>query len=188
MRKYYLYKILRPLDYIFMKVFFRVKIINKNNVVSGKVILAGNHTSYLDPLLLMSSTKRVIRFLAKKELHKGVFAWFFKATGTVPVNRGGDTKKAREMTVDALNNEEIVAIFPEGTINKTKDAILPFKKGAVNFAIQSNAPIVPFVIKGKYKMFRKSVTLKYLKPMHIKNIVEDNEELMKRIRKELENE
>lgn len=185
MRKYYLYKLLRPLDYIFMKVFFRVKIINKNNVVSGKVILAGNHTSYLDPLLLMSSTKRLIRFLAKKELHKGVFAWFFKALGTVPVNRGGDTKKAREMTVDALNNEEIVAIFPEGTINKSEDVIMPFKKGAVNFANQTDSLIVPFVIKGEYKLFRKSVVLKYLKPIKVNDIEKDNELLMKVIKEEL---
>ena len=44
-----------------------------------------------------------------------------------------------------------MGIFPEGTINRTKDIIMPFKKGAVVMAIKTNSPIVPFAINGKYK-------------------------------------
>lgn len=184
MRKYYLYKILKPIDKLVMK-FYRVNIVGGENIPSGKVILAGNHTNYLDPLLLMSSTKRTLRFLAKSELHKGVFGWFFKSVGTIPVNRGGDTTLAREKTVEALNEDEIVVIFPEGTINRTRDVIIPFKKGTVNFALQTGSPIVPFVIKGKYKLFKKSVTLKYLEPIKVKDIESDNEKLMNVIKEEL---
>lgn len=171
-----------------MKVFFRVKISGNKNIPKGKVILAGNHTSYFDPLLIMTSTKRTLRFLAKEELHRGKFGWFFKSMATIPVKRGGDTTKAKKMTIEALENNIAVVIFPEGTINKTSDVIMPFKKGAVNFAMQTNALIVPFVIKGKYKLFRKSVTLKYLKPIKVESIEKDNEKLMKVIREELENE
>ena len=62
--------------------------------------------------------------------------------------------------------------------------------GAVSFASKTNSPIVPFVIKGKYKLFRKSVSLKFLKPYYIKSddLNEENDKLMNIIKKELEKE
>ena len=88
MKEPILYKILLPLDKFFMKVFYRVTYIGIENIPkTGGVILAGNHTSYLDPLLLMSSTNRCIHFLAKIELFKGAKKIFFKNVGIIPVDR-----------------------------------------------------------------------------------------------------
>ena len=54
----------------------------KENIIkNGRCILAGNHTSNLDALLIMSSTKRTIRFLAKKELYKGIFGKLIQSAG-----------------------------------------------------------------------------------------------------------
>lgn len=186
MKKYYLYRLLRPLNKCFMKTFFRVQIIGSENIKKGNIILAGNHTSYLDPLLIMASSDRTFRFLAKKELQEGIFGFFFKSMGTIAVNRGGDTSRAKSETLKTLNEKEAVVIFPEGTINKSERLTLPFKKGVLHFAKDTNSYIVPFIIKGKYKLFRKSVSIKYLKPYKIKEDLNyEREKLMNKIKKEL---
>ena len=67
-----LYIIVRPIIKILFKFFYNPKVIGDGNIPKeGKVILAGNHTNNFDCLMLMSSTKRCIHFLAKIELFRG---------------------------------------------------------------------------------------------------------------------
>ena len=83
-----LYKITRPIITVLFKLFFTPKIIGKEYIPkSGKVILAGNHTSNFDCLLLISSTKRNIHFLAKKELWNGPKKIIFANMGLISVDR-----------------------------------------------------------------------------------------------------
>ena len=91
MKKYKFYKIVRPLIKSFMKVFFNIKIDGIENLPSENAVFAGNHTGYLDPLMIISSDKRVFRFLAKKELNESVFGFLFREMGTISVDRKGDT-------------------------------------------------------------------------------------------------
>ena len=169
-----LYKILIPLDKFYMS-FYLPKKINKEIIPKkDSIILAGNHTSNLDALLLMSCTNRGIRFLAKKELCKGkIKTWFFKSVGIIPVDR---SKKNPEVIKEAcyyLNNKEAIGIFPEGTINKTKDIIMPFKYGAVKMAKETNSMIIPFAISGKYRLFRKSVKIIFGTPYRVTGSIEE---------------
>lgn len=189
MKKYIIYRIARPIIKGFMKSFFRIEIEGETNIPNdGKCILAGNHTNNLDPLLLISSTTRTIRFLAKKELYKGIFKSIFLSAGTIPVDRSIKDKLAKEETIKALNKDSLLCIFPEGTINRTSEIILPFKYGVVSFASKTNSPIVPFTIKGKYKLFRKSVSIKFLKPYYLESndLKKENQKLMNIIKVELE--
>jgi 1-acyl-sn-glycerol-3-phosphate acyltransferase len=82
----------------------------------------------------------------------------------------------------------VIGIFPEGTINRTDDIIMPFKIGAVKMAKETNTKIVPFVITGEYKAFKKNIAIEFLKPIEIKsdNLTKENEKLMKIISKKLE--
>ena len=84
--------------------------------------------------------------------------------------------------------EKVIGIFPEGTINKTKDIIMPFKIGAVKMASETDSQIVPFTITGKYKAFKKNITIEFYKPISIKSddLTKENEKLMKFISKQLE--
>ena len=67
------YRIVRPIVTFLVKIVFRPNYIGLENIPkSGKIILAGNHTNNFDCLLLMSSTKRNVHFLAKDELWKGL--------------------------------------------------------------------------------------------------------------------
>ena len=189
MKEPILYRILRPIINILIKIVFRPTYIGKEYIPKkGKIVLAGNHTNNLDCLLLISATKRTIHFLAKDELTKGIKKILFNNMGIIPVNRRIHDKNALAKAIDTLNKDKVIGIFPEGTINKTKDIIMPFKIGAVKMANDTNTPIVPFIITGKYKIFNNNLKIEFLNPIKYKK-VEDlttyNEELMNIIRKKL---
>lgn len=181
------YKAVRGPLAAFFKVVYRPQIIGKENIPeSGKIILAGNHTNYLDCLLVGSSTKRCVHYLAKDELIKGPFGFIFKALGIIPVNRRAKDKNALATAVQTLNDEKLIGIFPEGTINRTDDVIMPFKFGAVKMAFESQSNIVPFVISGKYKPFKKSVKIRFFEPVEATEDLEKaNERLMKIVSDEI---
>ena len=181
MKKNKLYIITRPLIKLFVNVCFRPKYIGIQNIpTNGSIILAGNHTNILDPLIIICSTKREVHFLAKDELYKGFKGIIFKHMGIIPVNRKIHDKQALNTAIEFLNNEACIGIFPEGTINKTKDIVMPFKIGAVKMASETNSYIVPFTIKGKYKLFNNNLTIEFLKPYKISesNLTSENEKLM----------
>ena len=186
-----LYIIVRPIIKLFCNIVYRPTYIGLNNIPKdGALVLAGNHTNYLDSILLISSTKRVVHFLAKDELTKGAKKVIFKNMGIIPVNRKIHDTNALNKAIDYLNMKKVIGIFPEGTINRTKKTIMPFKTGAIRMAKQTNSYIVPFTIKGKYKPFKKSVKIEFYKPYKVNNtnIEEENEKLMQKISCELDKE
>lgn len=179
-----LYPVLRPLVTFLFKLVYRPKIINKELIPKeSAIVLVGNHRHALDPLSIGICTKRTIHFLAKKELYKGFNFIFFNLIGALPVDRHNNNGKTIGEAEKTLKQGGAVGIFPEGTRNKTKDKLLPFKKGAVYFARNTNSLIVPFVITGEYKMFRKSLTIKIGNPYKVKtdNIESENDKLRKKI-------
>jgi len=162
-----LYRIIRPIITIGFKLLFTPQIIGKENIPSdGRIILAGNHTSILDCLLLISCTKRSIHFLAKKELWNGPKKIIFNNLGLIPVNRKSKDHKALETAIEYLNNNKLIGIFPEGTTEK-QGYMLPFKMGAIKMAKETNSKIVPFGISGKYKLFSKNLKIIFDKPIEI---------------------
>lgn len=172
-----LYKVLRPILNFLFKLVFHPTIIGKENIPEkGRIVLAGNHTNILDCILLLSSTKRVVHFLAKDELIKGPLAFIFKRLGIIPVNRREKDNNALPMAINFLNKDKVIGIFPEGTINRTKtDTTIPFKKGAVNMAYQSESKLIPFAITGKYNVFGKGITITFDTPYKIESDNSDKE-------------
>lgn len=155
MKQPILYRIIRPIIKLFTKIFLRPKIIKADNIPeNGRIILAGTHTNIFDSLVIMSSTRRTVHFLAKIELIKGFFGFFFKNLGIIPVDRSIKDTSVMPKAEEYLNNDKVIGIFPEGTINRTEDKTMPFKTGAVRMAYNTNTKIIPFVIMGKYKLFK----------------------------------
>lgn len=186
--KYILYRIVRTLGYPIFLLLYRPEFEGRNNIPkSGSVILAGNHTNNLDAAIMLAGPKRVVHMLAKKELFKSKISnAFFRNMGCIPVDRKIHDENAKSEAIEVLKNNEVIGIFPEGTVNRTDDIILPFKYGAVSFAKKTGAYIVPFTITGKYKLFRKSIKITYGKPYKVTNDLEiENEKLMNIITKML---
>ncbi len=182
------YNIIRGFLRIMVFLFFHPKVKGRENIKEeGSIVLAGNHTKWLDPLLLIATVPRKIHFMTKIELFKGIEGVVVRNMGCIPVNRkihdGDSLKSAKE----ELRKGEVVGIFPEGTINRTDDILMPFKIGAVKMSNDTDSVIVPFVIKGKYNIIGKSISIEFLKSRKISSDLEmENKKLRNEISKKLE--
>ena len=183
------YRIVRPIVRFLFLSLFRPRIKGIENIPKNEnYILAGNHTKWLDSVMLVAIVKDEIHFLAKDSLFKGITKPIVKGMGAISVNRKIHDHQALENAIDALRKGAVIGIFPEGTINREKkEPTLPFKIGAVKMANTTNTKIIPFVITGKYKVFSSTITIEFLKPRTISNNLDlENEKLRDEINKKLE--
>jgi 1-acyl-sn-glycerol-3-phosphate acyltransferase len=115
----------------------------------GGYIIFANHRSLLDIPTVTAATDQSISWVAKAALGRiPVFGWALKRIHLL-VDRGGSAEAAKAMIAEAgtrLSRGEILAIFPEGTRNKTDAPLLPFKKGAFILAKHAGVPLVPLAI------------------------------------------
>jgi 1-acyl-sn-glycerol-3-phosphate acyltransferase len=126
---------------------------------SGPVILASNHTSYLDPLALAyvaDQEGRRTRFLAKAELfEKKGLGVLLRAAHQIPVQRGkADAASALSAAVAACRAGECVTVFPEGTISQDLEPMRG-KSGVARLAQQTQLPVVPVGLWGSHRILTK---------------------------------
>jgi 1-acyl-sn-glycerol-3-phosphate acyltransferase len=126
---------------------------------SGPVILASNHVSYLDPLVLgyLGNLRgRRLRFLAKAELFdKPGLGFLLQSAHQIPVSRGtSDAASSLDGALAALRSGECVAVFPEGTISLDLEPMVG-KSGTARVAIASGAPVVPVGLWGAQRIMFK---------------------------------
>lgn len=177
------YKLLTPIMRVIFKLYYNPTIINKDAILNtGSIIIACNHKHLFDQCLTIMATKRPINYLAKKEYFNGLFSWFFKFVGCIPVDRSRKDSNAKHMALDVLNSGGAIGIFPEGTRNRNKNKILlDFKFGAVSLAYKSDSYVIPCAITGDYKFRSKNLIVQYGKPFKVRNIKSDNEKLYNEI-------
>lgn len=170
------------------KFYYHPTIIGKENIpTDGAILIVGNHKHLYDQCLSIISTKRFIRYMAKKEYFDNKkTAWFFKHTGCISVDRKNHDNVAKEKAIETLKTGGAVGLFPEGTRNKTKEFLLPFKFGAVSMAKKTDAYLVPFGITGDYVFRSKNLAIRYGKPFKVTDMeLEDANELLFNTVKEL---
>ena len=185
-----IYNLIKPIYTILLKIIFRPKVIGKENIPqSGPLIFAGNHKHAVDPTMVMMSTDRIVHYMAKEELFKGLHGILFRKIGLIKIHRGKSNPQAVIEAEKILKDGGTVGIFPEGTRNKGKEELLKFRYGAIRIAQKTNSPILPFAIRNKYKIFRKSVIIEFGKPIEVNNmeIEEANEYLRNEVLKLLRN-
>ncbi len=122
----------------------------------GKVILVCNHLSNWDPILLLLAQPHRIAFMAKAELFRfKPLGWFLRRFfGVFPVERGKGDSKALDAGELAIQNGDIMGIFPEGT--RSRDGkLMRFKSGAALIAARTGASVLPCGIDRRSKVFRR---------------------------------
>lgn len=116
---------------------------------SGPAIVVANHVSGVDPLLLISASKRPLRFLIAREEYERPFVhWVFKKAGCIPVDRSGRPEQALRQALKALKQGEVIALFPHGKIHLDSDPPGKIKGGVARLASWSVAPVFPVRIDG----------------------------------------
>ncbi|MDR0406140.1 MAG: 1-acyl-sn-glycerol-3-phosphate acyltransferase [Clostridiales bacterium] len=143
-----------PLLRVFFKLLFRARVYGAENVPkSGGFIVAANHKSNFDPLVIGAFLPRKTRFLAKRELFAAAFSkWALTGLGAIPITRGGFEPSTLKTVISLLKNNEAVLVFPEGT--RRSAGIGAVKAGAVTLAVKGQVPILPVMIAGAYRPFR----------------------------------
>ncbi len=121
----------------------------ENTPRSGGFIYAGSHASWWDPIVLQMSIGRPVNWLAKKELMDAsrFNKWFFfDRGGCIPVDRHArGNVDAFSAAAQAIADDRVIGIFPEGTRNPTP-TLLPGKTGVARLALLTGAPVVPAAI------------------------------------------
>lgn len=145
----------RAISFFLAYFFYRPTFIGKENIPEeGPVVLASNHCHLPDPGFVLISTRRVVRYLAKKQLHDSIMGPIYKAACTIPVDREHGAHNSLVTAEVALRQGEVIGIFPEGTRNKKGyGTLLPFKIGAVKMAKETGAKIVPIALVSRGKPF-----------------------------------
>lgn len=165
-----LYQIGKALSWLFLTLFFRVKVIGKHHLPkSGPTIVCSNHTSNFDPPVVGVTNPRPVSFLAKEELFsRPILKWLMTHLRAIPVRRGMSDRGALKKGLEVLKEGHVMGLFPEGSRSKTGE----LKKGLAGagfFALRSKAYVVPCAIKGPYKLFGK-VTVIYGEPIDFETL------------------
>ncbi len=106
--KFYKY-FARPIVRFVMRIVFWPKYIGKENIPKdGKIVLAGNHTSNLDCVLIVASSPRVVHFMAKDSLYKGWKKHLFKHMAIIPIKRKKKNKDCLIAAKNLLNKDKLI--------------------------------------------------------------------------------
>ncbi|MBP3442553.1 MAG: 1-acyl-sn-glycerol-3-phosphate acyltransferase [Clostridia bacterium] len=111
------YHLLRPLAKFIIKVKYKVNYVGIENLPeNGAYILASNHITALDPVMIAAACKRPMHFMAKKELFENKLSgWFLTRLNAFPVDRTKFDEESINYAIEIVKNGDILGIFPEGT-------------------------------------------------------------------------
>ena len=147
-----IYWIAHALWLIVSKIFFPIKVRGLKNIPSrGGFILASNHLSNLDPMILGLASGRRLNYMAKESLFRNkAFKFILKKVGAYSVKRNAADVRAIKETLKRLERGGVV-IFPEGT-RKSGEGSKSIHGGIGLLAVKSGVPVIPVIIRGSDKV------------------------------------
>ncbi|MFC0273936.1 lysophospholipid acyltransferase family protein [Metabacillus herbersteinensis] len=154
-----LYTLLKPIAKLILYLKFRIEVIGTEHIPhQTPYIVAANHISNYDPLVLSCTIMRKIHYMAKVELFRSRFSsCFFTALHAIPIDRhGGNPIRPVRKVLKIIGDGEIFGIFPEGKRRKNEKEIPP-KRGVGYFASKTGIPILPVAIIFLENKYRKTI-------------------------------
>lgn len=137
-------------------IFYNYRVIGRENVPKdGAYIVCANHVSMIDPIFVGISLPHRMYFMAKAELFRNkLLAALFHRLGAFPIKRGEADIKSIKTSLKLLGSGKVLALFPEGTRNKTNEVLA--EPGIAMLAVKSEVPVVPVAIISSYKFFKRT--------------------------------
>ncbi|HBI26670.1 MAG TPA: 1-acyl-sn-glycerol-3-phosphate acyltransferase [Peptococcaceae bacterium] len=149
------YRICRSLFFFFFVVFCRWKVEGAENIPEqGPVLVAANHFSYWDPVVLACALERQVHFMAKSNLFSyPLLGLLINKMGAFPVDRKKRADRSSlKKALNLLDEGKVVGIFPEGTRSST-GSLLPALPGAAFLICKAGVPVCPVALVRKKRMF-----------------------------------
>ena len=159
----------RPTASRFLSLFTNITLTGTKNLPpTGPFILAANHVSMVDSIILNALLPRYPFFMAKSELFSNpAMAWFLRHAGAFPVYRGARDQWALQQAMRILEAGQVLGIYPEGTRSKEQGRLGKAKTGAVRLALAQQVPIVPVAITGSAALLKLKRNLLRSIPIHV---------------------
>jgi 1-acyl-sn-glycerol-3-phosphate acyltransferase len=141
-----------------LKVVFRLRICGTEHLpAEGPVLLAGNHSGFLDGPIVMIMLPRPSAFLVKSEIFTGPFRWLLTFARQIPIHRGTPDRTALRAGLDVLARGGVLGVFPEGT--RGSGDLATIQHGIGYLALNAQCPIVPVLCKGTPEALPKGKVL-----------------------------
>lgn len=174
-----IYNIIKALFWLIYTCIFPTKVSGTENIPrEGAVILAANHLSNWDPVLVGVFAPRYLVYMAKQELFRvPILKNILHSVHSVPVRRGAADRSAIKAALNTLKDQGCICLFPEGT--RSKDGRLhKGEHGVALLAAKSKAAVVPVAIEGTFNIrpFRR-LHITYGKPIYFEAERADKEHL-----------
>ncbi len=138
-----------------MYLLFRIRIRGADRIPrTGPAIVAGNHVSALDGVVLAlvvgQRARRMTRFLAGAEFFdRSAYGWALRTYRQIPIRRGEGDTGALDEAITTVRAGALAGIFPEGRVNPSpEDGLQRGRSGAARIALESGAPVIPVGIWG----------------------------------------
>jgi 1-acyl-sn-glycerol-3-phosphate acyltransferase len=149
-----------------MRTWFRIRVEGETNIPrAGPVILASNHRSNMDPVLLASAVERPVAFMAKAELFVWPLGSILRWIGQFPVRRGGIDREALRRMDAILVRGSMLGLFPEGT--RGEGSFSAVHPGLAYIVVRQRCPVLPVAIFGTERVRRRFGWLPFASPVRI---------------------
>lgn len=150
-----IYRLSKILCLLFLKIHNRLGVAGLDRMPETRpFVVAANHCSNLDPVVVGSAFPFRLRYLAKVELFQGsrIFAWLIRHLGAIPVSRGSAMSAggALKTFLQLLQGGESVLLFPEGS-RSLDGRVKPLEGGVALLALKTGAPVVPVYVSGTFQ-------------------------------------
>jgi 1-acyl-sn-glycerol-3-phosphate acyltransferase len=152
-RSYRAYRVAGLVVKPLMRFWFRMRVEGAENVpADGPVILAANHRSNIDPVLVASAIRRPVTFMAKSELFVGPLGWLMRLIDQFPVRRGSMDREALRQSSEVVSARGILGLFPEG--GRGHGDFTAIHPGLAYIVLREPCPVVPVAIFGTERLRR----------------------------------
>ncbi|MDR6383967.1 1-acyl-sn-glycerol-3-phosphate acyltransferase [Paraburkholderia caribensis] len=163
--------LLRFFAWLMVHTFYRIRLVHAERIPEeGAAVLVCNHVSYVDAIVIMAESPRPIRFVMDYRIFRTpLVGWLFRHAKAIPIAPAHEDpemlKRAYEACAKALDDGDLVCIFPEGKLTRTGE-MNPFRHGVAEILRRKAVPVVPMALRGLWGSFwSRSTDARFPRPL-----------------------